>query len=150
MKRALIAPAAFALLTFMSANAQEMNEDAPAVNASKAEVFDEIPADQEVMSVQDLNELQRARLEQNAFEIAEMTGEAPVIVADTPEPEEELVFTAEREEVIVPEEGPAEVAVGGPYYESETEAMEDGDLDTAPVDAPDKTGTADEPETPEE
>lgn len=130
MRLALITPAAFALLTVMSANAQEMNEDASAVNASKQVIFDEVPADQEGMSVQDLNELQRARLEQNAFEIAEMTGEAPVVVADTPEPEEELVFTAEREEVIVPDEGPAEVAVGGPYYESETEAVEDGDLNS--------------------
>lgn len=130
MRPALITPAAFALLTVMSANAQEMNEDASAVNASKQVIFDEVPADQEGMSVQDLNELQRARLEQNAFEIAEMTGEAPVVVADTPEPEEELVFTAEREEVIVPDEGPAEVAVGGPYYESETEAVEDGDLNS--------------------
>lgn len=130
MTRALITPAAFALLTVMSANAQEMNEDASAVNASKQVIFDEVPADQEGMSVQDLNELQRARLEQNAFEIAEMTGEAPVVVADTPEPEEELVFTAEREEVIVPNEGPAEVAVGGPYYESEAEAVEDGDLNS--------------------
>ncbi|KCZ84901.1 hypothetical protein HAD_04440 [Hyphomonas adhaerens MHS-3] len=130
MRHALITPAAFALLTVMSANAQEMNEDASAVNASKQVIFDEVPADQEGMSVQDLNELQRARLEQNAFEIAEMTGEAPVVVADTPEPEEELVFTAEREEVIVPDEGPAEVAVGGPYYESETEAVEDGDLNS--------------------
>ena len=123
MRLALITPAAFALLTVMSANAQEMNEDASAVNASKQVIFDEVPADQEGMSVQDLNELQRARLEQNAFEIAEMTGEAPVVVADTPEPEEELVFTAEREEVIVPNEGPAEFAVGGPYYESEAEAV---------------------------
>ncbi|HAE27360.1 MULTISPECIES: hypothetical protein [Hyphomonas] len=130
MRLALITPAAFALLTVMSANAQEMNEDASAVNASKQVIFDEVPADQEGMSVQDLNELQRARLEQNAFEIAEMTGEAPVVVADTPEPEEELVFTAEREEVIVPNEGPAEVAVGGPYYESEAEAVEDGDLNS--------------------
>lgn len=130
MRLALITPAAFALLTVMSANAQEMNEDASAVNASKQVIFDEVPADQEGMSVQDLNELQRARLEQNAFEIAEMTGEAPVVVADTPEPEEELVFTAEREEVIVPDEGPAEVAVGGPYYESEAEAVEDGDLNS--------------------
>lgn len=130
MRLALITPAAFALLTIMSANAQEMNEDASAVNASKQVIFDEVPADQEGMSVQDLNELQRARLEQNAFEIAEMTGEAPVVVADTPEPEEELVFTAEREEVIVPDEGPAEVAVGGPYYESETEAVENGDLNS--------------------
>ena len=130
MRLALITPAAFALLTVMSANAQEMNEDASAVNASKQVIFDEVPADQEGMSVQDLNELQRARLEQNAFEIAEMTGEAPVVVADTPEPEEELVFTAEREEVIVPNGGPAEVAVGGPYYESEAEAVEDGDLNS--------------------
>ena len=130
MRLALITPAAFALLTVMSANAQEMNEDTSAVNASKQVIFDEVPADQEGMSVQDLNELQRARLEQNAFEIAEMTGEAPVVVADTPEPEEELVFTAEREEVIVPNEGPAEVAVGGPYYESEAEAVEDGDLNS--------------------
>ena len=130
MRLALITPAAFALLTVMSANAQEMNEDASAVNASKQVIFDEVPADQEGMSVQDLNELQRARLEQNAFEIAEMTGQAPVVVADTPEPEEELVFTAEREEVIVPNEGPAEVAVGGPYYESEAEAVEDGDLNS--------------------
>ena len=52
MTRALITPAAFALLTVMSANAQEMNEDASAVNASKAEIFDEIPADLEGMSVQ--------------------------------------------------------------------------------------------------
>lgn len=128
MTRALIIPAAFALLTFTSANAQEMNEDATSVNASKATIFDEIPADQEGMSVQELNELQRARLEQDALEISEITGEPPVVVADTPEPEQELIFTEAREEIIIPDEGETEVAVGGPYYESEAEAMEDGDL----------------------
>jgi hypothetical protein len=141
MKRAQITPAAFVLLTVMTANAQEMNEDASAVNASKPEIFDEIPADLEGMSVQDLNELQRARLEQNAFEIAELTNKAPVIVADTPEPEEDLVFTAEREEVIVPQNGPAEVAVGGPYYESESEAMLDEDLDTPQAATPEDDET---------
>ncbi|MEZ5985803.1 MAG: hypothetical protein R3B94_07615 [Hyphomonas sp.] len=134
MKRVLIIPAAFALLTSMSANAQEVNEDAPAVNASRAAMFDEIPADQAGMTIQDLNELQRARLEQNAMEISEMTGKAPVIVADTPEPEEEIVFTVAREEVVVPEDSTAEVAVGGPYYESEAEAVMDGDLNAPPAD----------------
>ncbi|MBD3770107.1 MAG: hypothetical protein IE925_08150 [Rhodobacterales bacterium] len=132
MKRTLIIPAAFALLTSMSANAQEVNEDAPAVNASRAAMFDEIPADQAGMTVQDLNELQRARLEQNAMEISEMTGKAPVIVADTPEPEEEIVFTVAREEVVIPDDSTAEVAVGGPYYESEAEAVMDGDLNAPP------------------
>ena len=137
MKRALIIPAAFALLTSMSANAQEVNEDAPAVNASRAAMFDEIPADQAGMTVQDLNELQRARLEQTAMEISEMTGKAPVIVADTPEPEEEIVFTVAREEVVTPEDSTAEVAVGGPYYESEAEAVMDGDLNAPQADIPD-------------
>jgi ATP-dependent protease HslVU (ClpYQ) peptidase subunit len=139
MKRTLIIPAAFALLTSMSANAQEVNEDAPAVNASRAAMFDEIPADQAGMTVQDLNELQRARLEQNAMEISEMTGKAPVIVADTPEPEEEIVFTVAREEVVVPDDSTAEVAVGGPYYESEAEAVMDGDLNAPPADTPPDT-----------
>ncbi len=139
MKRTLIIPAAFALLTSMSANAQEVNEDAPAVNASRAAMFDEIPADQAGMTVQDLNELQRARLEQNAMEISEMTGKSPVIVADTPEPEEEIVFTVAREEVVIPEDSTAEVAVGGPYYESEAEAVMDGDLNAPPADTPSDT-----------
>jgi hypothetical protein len=41
MKRALVAPAAFALLTVLSAHAQEMNEDALAVNASAPEDAEE-------------------------------------------------------------------------------------------------------------
>ncbi len=102
-------------------------------------MFDEIPADQAGMTVQDLNELQRARLEQNAMEISEMTGKAPVIVADTPEPEEEIVFTVAREEVVIPEDSTDEVAVGGPYYESEAEAVMDGDLNAPPADTPPDT-----------
>lgn len=104
MKRALIAPATFALLTVMSAHAQEMNEDAPAVNVSGPEVFDDITAGEDDMSVQDLKKLQRARLDQNAFDIAGMTGKRPAIVADTPEPEEERIFKTECEEIIIPEE----------------------------------------------
>ena len=133
MTRVLIIPAAFALLTFTSANAQEMNEDATSVNASKAAMFDEVPADQDGMSVQELNELQRARLEQDALEIAEIEGDAPVVVAETPESEEEAIFTEVGEEVIVPEEEVTVVEVSGPYDESEIEATQDGDM-TQPAD----------------
>ena len=63
----------------MSAHAQEMNEDAPAVNVSGPEVL-------------------------TTSRLAKMTGKRPAIVADTPEPEEERIFKTECEEIIIPEE----------------------------------------------
>jgi hypothetical protein len=138
MKRALIVPAAFALLTVMSANAQEMNEAAPAVNASKAAVFDEIPADEEGMSVEQLNDVQLGRLQQDGQEIAEVEhdADAKATVAETPqpqkadatEPQEEVVFKEVGEEVVGPDGDVTVVEVSGPYEETEAQAVANGDM----------------------
>ncbi len=140
MTRAMIIPAAFVLLTLMPANAQEMNKDGASVNASKAEVFDEVPADQEGMSVKELNELQHGNLEQDGLEIdelkkgAEVDAKATVAAkkpakAETAEPEEEVVYTEESEEVVGPDGDVMAVEVSGPYVETEAEAAADGDSD---------------------
>nr|WP_321439474.1 hypothetical protein [uncultured Hyphomonas sp.] len=143
MTRAMIIPAAFVLLTFMPANAQEMNKDGATVNASKAEVFDEVPADQEGMSVKELNELQYGNLEQDGLEIDELKKDADVDAkatmaaekpakTETAEPEEEVFYTEESEEIIGPDEDVTVVEVSGPYVETEAEAAEDGDVDNTP------------------
>ena len=131
MKRGLMISAAIALLTPVTANAQEANEDAPAVNAPEAVISEGADSQLDGISIEDLNALQLKRLEAHAYDVAEDTGNEPVIVADEPLPVEDPVFTI-ADETAEPETGEAPTAVGGPFYESEEGALQDGDLTTEP------------------
>jgi hypothetical protein len=112
--------AALALLTPVAANAQETNSFAPAVNAPEAVIFSKDESQLDGMSVEDLNALQLARLEQKAFDRADETGTAPVIANKDADP----VFTTQGEAAL-PDDDKDVTAMGGPDYESEEDAMSD-------------------------
>lgn len=120
MRRVLMMSAALALLTPVAANAQETNASAPAVNAPEAVIFSEDEPQLDDMSVEDLNALQLARLEQKAFDMADEAGTAPVIANKDTDP----VFTT-QDEAGLPDDEEDVTAMGGPDYESEEDAMSD-------------------------
>ena len=133
MKRILIVPAVAALLTSAAANAQETNADTPAVNAPEAVIYSEDQPGLDDMSIQDLNALQLARLEQDAYDIASETGDKPVIAAKDADSDGEPVFTtAAGDETGAAATDDETAAMGGPYYESEEDAIADSDLTQPP------------------
>lgn len=138
MKRALMISAAIALLTPVAANAQEANEDAPAVNAPEAVISEASDSQLDDLSIEELNALQLERLETHAYDMAEETGTEPMIVADETMAEEDPIFTIAQEK---PEPEAAEEAteLGGPFYESEEDAMQDSDLADTPDEPADET-----------
>ena len=131
MKRTLMISAALALLTPVAANAQETNADAPVVNAPEAVIFSADEPQLDDLSVEDLNSLQLARLEQSAYDIALDTGNEPVVVAEETVATEEPVFTIAEDDVASDAEDES-TAMGGPFYESEEDAIQDSDLTDAP------------------
>lgn len=159
MRRALMISAALALLTPVAANAQETNEDAPAVNAPEAVIFTGEESELDDMSIEDLNQLQLARLEQDAYDIAEESDETPTIVADQESPDDmtdeaapgdDPVFTAEDETVQPDEEDEDATAMGGPYYEDEEDAMNDRYMQDTSPEEPDITLPENDPVQPAE
>jgi len=123
--------ATIALLTPAAANAQETNDDAPAVNAPGAMIYEATDSQLGGLSIEELNTLQLERLEAHAYDVAEETGNEPVIVIDETITEEDPVFTI-AQETAEPDAGEEPAAMGGPFYESEEDAVQDGDLTDTP------------------
>ena len=120
MKRILIIPAAAALLTGLSANAQDFNENPDAVNASAQVLYTGDEANLDEMTIEQLNALQLQRLQTASVDMA-ASGETlfQAADADTTAP----AVTAELEA-----EAEATTEMGGPDYASKTDAMADAEM----------------------
>ena len=120
MKRILIIPAAAALLTGLSANAQDFNENPDAVNASAQVLYTGDEANLDEMTIEQLNALQLQRLQTASVDMA-ASGETlfQAADADTTAP----AVTAEIES-----EAEATTEMGGPDYASKTDAMADAEM----------------------
>jgi len=115
MKRILIIPATAALLTGLSATAQDFNENPDAVNTPAQVLYTGDEANLDEMTIEQLNALQLQRLQTAGDETA-ASGESTFRVA-------EAGTTA-------PDAGDSEVTteMGGPDYASKTDAMADADM----------------------
>ena len=120
MKRILIIPAAAALLTGLSANAQDFNENPDAVNASAQVLYTGDEANLDELTIEQLNALQLQRLQTASVDMA-ASGETlfQAADADTTAP----AVTAELEA-----EAEATTEMGGPDYASKTDAMADAEM----------------------
>ena len=120
MKRILIIPATAALLTGLSANAQDFNENPDAVNASAQVLYTGDEANLDEMTIEQLNALQLQRLQTASVDMA-ASGETlfQAADADTTAP----AVTAELEA-----EAEATTEMGGPDYASKTDAMADAEM----------------------
>jgi uncharacterized surface protein with fasciclin (FAS1) repeats len=120
MKRILVIPATAALLTGLSANAQDFNENPDGVNASAQVLYTGDEANLDEMTIEQLNALQLQRLQTASLDMA-ASGEPlfQAADADTTVP----AVTAEIES-----EAAATNEMGGPDYASKTDAMADSEM----------------------
>jgi uncharacterized surface protein with fasciclin (FAS1) repeats len=120
MKRILVIPATAALLTGLSANAQDFNENPDGVNASAQVLYTGDEANLDEMTIEQLNALQLQRLQTASLDMA-ASGEPlfQAADADTTVP----AVTAEIES-----EAAATTEMGGPDYASKTDAMADSEM----------------------
>ena len=120
MKRILIIPAAAALLTGLSANAQDFNENPDAVNASAQVLYTGDEANLDEMTIEQLNALQLQRLQTASVDMA-ASGETLFQAADTD-------TTAPAVTAEIESEAEATTEMGGPDYASKTDAMADAEM----------------------
>jgi len=121
MKRILIIPAAAALLTGLSANAQDFNENPDAVNASAQVLYTGDEANLDEMTIEQLNALQLQRLQTASVDMAasgETLFQAAKATLDT-----RPIYHSELEA-----EAEATTEMGGPDYASKTDAMADAEM----------------------
>jgi uncharacterized surface protein with fasciclin (FAS1) repeats len=120
MKRILVIPATAALLTGLSANAQDFNENPDGVNASAQVLYTGDEANLDEMTIEQLNALQLQRLQTASLDMA-ASGEPlfQAADADTTVP----AVTAEIES-----EAAATTEMGGPDYASKTDTMADSEM----------------------
>ncbi|WP_439619259.1 fasciclin domain-containing protein [Hyphomonas sp.] len=118
MKRILIIPATAALLTGLSATAQDFNENPDTVNTPAQVLYTGDEANLDEMTIEQLNALQLQRLQTAGDETA-ASGESTfqVAEADTTDAGAEI----ESDSNVATE-------MGGPDYASKTDAMADADM----------------------
>lgn len=139
MKRTLIIPATIALLTGMSATAQETNESGAEINTSAA-IEAEADVNTDEMSIEELNALQLkvleksegAQTDEDTIFTVQTEADAMIASADRVHPEGDTKShewdQAEMDTQITAEAdiaADAEMGMGGPDYASETDAMTD-------------------------
>ncbi|WP_430402844.1 fasciclin domain-containing protein [Hyphomonas sp.] len=118
MKRILIIPATAALLTGLSATAQDFNENPDTVNTPAQVLYTGDEANLDEMTIEQLNALQLQRLQTAGDETA-ASGESTfqVAEADTTDAGAEIESDSN-----------AATEMGGPDYASKTDAMADADM----------------------
>lgn len=139
MKRTLIIPATIALLTGMSATAQETNESGAEINTSAA-IEAEADVNTDEMSIEELNALQLkvleksegAQTDEDTIFTVQTEADAMIASADRVHPEGDTKShewdKADMDKQITAEadiSADAEMGMGGPDYASETDAMAD-------------------------
>lgn len=139
MKRTLIIPATIALLTGMSATAQETNESGAEINTSAA-IEAEADVNTDEMSIEELNALQLkvlekaegAQTDEDTIFTVQTEADAMIASADRVHPEGDTKShewdKADMDKQITAEAdiaADAEMGMGGPDYASETDAMAD-------------------------
>lgn len=120
MKRILIIPATAALLTGLSATAQDFNENPDAVNTPAQVLYTGDEASLDEMTIEQLNALQLQRLQTAGVETA-ASGESTFQVA-------EADTTAPDAGAEIESDGKVTTEMGGPDYASKTDAMADADM----------------------
>ncbi|MEH6410438.1 MAG: fasciclin domain-containing protein [Hyphomonas sp.] len=120
MKRILIIPATAALLTGLSANAQDFNENPDAINTSAQVLYTGDEANLDEMTIEQLNALQLQRLQTASVDMA-ASGETLFQAADTD-------TTAPAVTAEIESEAEATTEMGGPDYASKTDAMADAEM----------------------
>tara|TARA_R110000850_G_scaffold185129_3_gene310894 strand:+ start:9170 stop:10018 length:849 start_codon:yes stop_codon:yes gene_type:complete len=118
MKRILIIPATAALLTGLSATAQDFNENPDTVNTPAQVLYTGDEANLDEMTIEQLNALQLQRLQTAGDETA-ASGESTFQVAEAD--------TADAGAEIESDSNVA-TEMGGPDYASKTDAMADADM----------------------
>jgi len=139
MKRTLIIPATIALLTGMSATAQETNESGAEINTSAA-IEAEADVNTDEMSIEELNALQLkvlemaegAQTDEDTIFTVQTEADAMIASADRVHPEGDTKShewdKADMDKQITAEAdiaADAEMGMGGPDYASETDALAD-------------------------
>ena len=139
MKRTLIIPATIALLTGMSATAQETNESGAEINTSAA-IEAEADVNTDEMSIEELNALQLkvlekaegAQTDEDTIFTVQTEADAMIASADRVHPEGDTKShewdKAGMDKQITAEAdiaADAEMGMGGPDYASETDALAD-------------------------
>ncbi len=120
MKRTLIIPAVAVLLTGLAAQAQESNNSADGINPPAPVLYSADQPELDDLSIEQLNALQLARLQQSGM-IAETDTDDPIFTTQTDMADADVPAADGAEG----SDEDAYVAMGGPDYASEQDAMRD-------------------------